>query len=333
MSIILALCLFLVSAQSAFAQFSIDSPLGGSVQSGTVAPPTGWRCNSGEITATVDNGPTINFTEKRNRGDTAGPCNNSGDNAFIIAEPWNYNVFGSGQHTIRFFDNGSQFSSATFEIATFGTEFLLNASACQTFQNFPDPGGDAEVCWDQAIQNFRITEVIEDGPAPTGLQALLGTWRFDYIINSAFYQIYNLLLVTNVSGIDVIFGTGGAGNRIIAGRVQDIRPGSSLNFELALLDAGPMLCRLFLFDQTSTTAVSGRYFAISADVTGNCGSVIGTGVHTMTGTMLSKGHVVKALPLGQSVTRSAEMEATQGKQVGGENVEVAELMRRMQGLR
>jgi hypothetical protein len=144
----------------ALAQFSIDSPLPGSVQSGTVAPPTGWRCTTGEITASLNNGPTINFTERQNRGDTAGPCSNNGDNAFIIAQPWNWNLFGDGQHTIEFFDNGVSFASTTFEVATFGIEFLFGPSASCTIQDFPDAGGDVKVEWDAAIQNFRIAEVI-----------------------------------------------------------------------------------------------------------------------------------------------------------------------------
>ena len=95
MHIILTLCLVLMSAPSVFAQFSVDSSLPGSVQSGTVAPPTGWRCNAGTITATIDNGPTITFTERQNRADTTALCSNNGDNAFIIAQPWNWNAFGN----------------------------------------------------------------------------------------------------------------------------------------------------------------------------------------------------------------------------------------------
>lgn len=62
-------------------QFGIDSPLPGSVQSGAVAPPNGWKCpRNGEITARVDGGPALQFTEDLSRGDTAGVCGNSGNN-------------------------------------------------------------------------------------------------------------------------------------------------------------------------------------------------------------------------------------------------------------
>ena len=60
---LLALCMTLIAAQSAFAQgSSIDSPFGNSsVQSGAVSPPNGWKCprnryidcGNGTVTDTV----------------------------------------------------------------------------------------------------------------------------------------------------------------------------------------------------------------------------------------------------------------------------------------
>jgi hypothetical protein len=160
-SIFLLLVLSLALTAPAFAQSAIDSPLPGSVQSGTVAPPTGWHCASGAITAQVDGGPTINFTEQQNRADTATPCSNSGENAFIIAQPWNWNVLGAGAHVITFFNDGSEFAEAPFTVATFGTEFLFGPRASFVVEDFPDAGADVAVSWDPAIQNFRITQVIE----------------------------------------------------------------------------------------------------------------------------------------------------------------------------
>ena len=70
MSIVLALCVVLISAQSIFAQgFAIDSPIAGSVQSGAVSPPNGWKCpRNGQITARIDGGPELQFTEDLSRG-------------------------------------------------------------------------------------------------------------------------------------------------------------------------------------------------------------------------------------------------------------------------
>ena len=146
-------------------QFGIDSPLSGSIQSGAVAPPNGWRCpRVGEITARIDGGPDLQFTEDLSRGDTAGICGNTGNNGFALF-PWNWNEVGDGPHTIAFFDAGVQFADISFEVATFGTPFLFDASGQCTIPDFPDPGADVEVSWDPAIQNVRITRVIDPLPA------------------------------------------------------------------------------------------------------------------------------------------------------------------------
>ena len=127
-----------------------------------VAPPNGWKCpRNGEITARIDGGPPISFVEDLNRGDTAAVCGNSGNNGFFTV-PWNWNVAGDGPHSIEFFDAGVSFATVNFEVATFGTEFLIGGSGECTISNFPDPGGDVTVSWDSAIQNFRITDI------PTG---------------------------------------------------------------------------------------------------------------------------------------------------------------------
>ena len=147
-------------------QFGIDSPLPDSVQSGVVGPPNGWKCpRSGAITAQIDGGPELSMVSDLSRRDTAMACANSGDNGFALV-PWNWNTVGDGPHTIAFFDAGVKFAEIDFKVATFGTEFLQDAAACATINNFPDPGAGVLVCWDQAIQNFRITQLSEIDTQP-----------------------------------------------------------------------------------------------------------------------------------------------------------------------
>ena len=45
-----------------------------------------------------------------------------------------------------------------------------------TIQDFPDPDGDIVVSWDGAIQNVRITQVIEMDPMPTGIPNVAGNY-------------------------------------------------------------------------------------------------------------------------------------------------------------
>ena len=147
-------------------QFGIDSPLPDSVQSGVVGPPNGWKCSrSGAITAQIDDGPELIMVSDLSRRDTAVACANSGDNGFSLV-PWNWNTVGDGPHTIAFFDAGVKFAEIDFQVATFGTEFLQDAAACANINNFPDPGAGVLVCWDQAIQNFRITQLSEIDTQP-----------------------------------------------------------------------------------------------------------------------------------------------------------------------
>ncbi len=171
MRLVVSFVLMVVLIPPALAQqFGIDSPLPNSVQSGTVAPTNGWICpRNGEITARIDGGPVIDFFEDLSRGDTAGPCGNSGNNAFGTL-PWNWNLSGDGAHAIEFFDAGEKFTEVSFTVVTFGTEFLFGPSASVIVADFPDPGADVEVSWDAAIQNFRMTQVIEEpvGVIPDG---------------------------------------------------------------------------------------------------------------------------------------------------------------------
>jgi len=275
----LVLTVVLLMPSSALALSSIDSPLSSSVQSGTVAPPTGWICpRNGQITAQVDGGPTISFTEDRNRGDTAGPCGNSGNNAFIIADPWNWNIFGDGQHAIIFFDNGVQFASITFEVATFGTEFLFGPTVSFTMQNFPDPGADVEVSWDNAIQNFRITRIVPGttgGGPPLAPGSLLGTWRFTYTLTtSTFTDEFTLDSLTSAAGPLVATGKDEFGNFAVGGIIQDISPGSALPFDYGVFWQGILLCTLHLFDLTSNTTAAGIVSLFIVRTNGSCGSNI-----------------------------------------------------------
>jgi hypothetical protein len=257
----------------AFGFSFIDSPLPHSVQSGTVAPPHGWICpRNGAITAQVDGGPIINFTEDQNRQDTAGPCDNSGNNSFVITQPWNWNVFGDGQHTILFFDNGQQFASRTFEIATFGTEYLSGPTASCTVQDFPDPGTDVEVSWDEAIQNFRITQVTESGPPPIGPEALLGTWQFSYTqMTSTFTDEFTLDTLTSAAGPLVATGEDALGNFAVGGLIQDISPDTALPFDFGVFWKGILLCTLHVFSLTSETSAEGVVSLSTVQGDGKCG--------------------------------------------------------------
>ena len=275
--ILLTLCLFLF-VTPAFAQFSIDSPLAGSVQSGAVAPPNGWKCpRNGAITARINGGNILQFTEDLSRGDTAATCGNSGENGFALV-PWNWNEVTDGQHIIEFFDAGVKFAEISFEVVTFGTPFLLGAMSTLIAEDFPDPGADVEVSWDTAIQNFRITRILPGttgGIPPLAPSSLLGTWRFTYTLTtSTFTDEFTLDTLTSAAGPLLAIGEDTFGNFAIGGVIQDISPGSTLPFDYGVFWIGILLCTLHVFDLTSPTRAEGIVSLSLLSSTGTCGSPI-----------------------------------------------------------
>ena len=218
MYLVFVLVWSIVFVSPAFSQdFGIDSPLVGSVQSGTVAAPNGWKCTrNGEITARLDGGAVIHFSEDLPRIDTASVCDNTGNNGFAT-QPWNWNVSGAGNHTIAFFDAGEKFAEVSFRVLTFGTEFLFGPTASFVVKDFPDPGSDVEVSWDTAIQNFRITAELSPGTTPLRATAMLGTWVFSWEIVNTFTETYFFETLSSEVSPELAVGINQFGNRVTAG--------------------------------------------------------------------------------------------------------------------
>ena len=99
-------------------------------------------------------------------------------------------------------------------------------------------------------------------PSSTNLRSLLGTWQFTYRIISTFTRTYRLSQVVTTTGIPLISGTDEYGALIIAGRIQDIRPGTNLPYDYALLDDGIFLCSFYLFNKIGSDAVRGLHYVI-----------------------------------------------------------------------
>ena len=104
----------------------------------------------------------------------------------------------------------------------------------------------------------------------SGLRALLGTWRFTYRIITTFTRTYRLSRMVTTTGTPLISGTDEYGDLIVAGRIQDIRPGLNLPYDYTLLDDGILTCRLYLFNRTGNDTVSGvQYTITNGDCSGN----------------------------------------------------------------
>jgi hypothetical protein len=143
----------------AYAQATLENPAPGSQQSG-VGLISGWKCLGTALTAAVDGGAHLPVLYGSPRGDTQGVCNDT-NNGFGVLVNWN--LLSSGAHTIRLYDAGVEFASATFTVQTLGGQFLTGLSKTVEVPNFPNAGQTTTLQWSEAAQNFVIA-----GLAPGG---------------------------------------------------------------------------------------------------------------------------------------------------------------------
>ena len=141
-----------------WAQASLDSPAPGSLQSG-INLIHGWRCEEAEITVVIDDGQPFAALYGASRGDTAGVCQNDGNNGWAVA--YNWNLLARGAHIIRALADGVEFARVMFSVGHLGEEFLQDAAGSFRARDFPEPGVNTIIRWNEALQNFVI-EGIED---------------------------------------------------------------------------------------------------------------------------------------------------------------------------
>ena len=148
----------------------LENPQPGSFQSG-IGVISGWVCEANQIEIEFDNGAADRWQAGygTRRTDTRGVCGDS-NNGFGLL--FNWNRLGDGTHTVRVFADGVEFASATVVVTTFGTEFLTGISGTFTVSDFPQPGIDIVLLWQQSQQNFSITGV--SGSGSRGVKAGLG---------------------------------------------------------------------------------------------------------------------------------------------------------------
>jgi lysyl endopeptidase len=145
-----------------WAQAVLEDPQQGSFQSG-IGLIRGWVCNASRVDIQIDGTITVQAAYGTNRGDTVSVCGD-GNNGFGLLINWN--LLGDGTHTVLALADGVQFGSATFSVATLGVEFLRGASGSFTLLDFPQPGFNVTVRWEESLQNFVIERMEQGGSAP-----------------------------------------------------------------------------------------------------------------------------------------------------------------------
>ena len=133
----------------------LENPAPGSYQSG-VRVLSGWVCEAEEVVLEIDGQHRLAAAYGTERADTEEQCGDT-DNGFGLL--YNWNLLGDGPHTVRLLVDGQEWATTTFSVTTLGEEFRRGLARTATVTDFPSPGEAVTVEWQEAQQNFVITDV------------------------------------------------------------------------------------------------------------------------------------------------------------------------------
>jgi len=181
------------------AGLSFENPAPGSVQSG-IGLISGWVCNANRIDIDIDGLATFQAAYGTGRDDTQSTCGDT-NNGFGLL--FNWNLLSPGSHHVRVLADNVEIASSTFTVATLGLgQFPQGLSGAFTLQNFPQSGRTTRVQWQEANQNFVITNA--SGTSPGGGSNSPGT-RLENPAPGSFQSGLGLISgwVCNANRIDV----------------------------------------------------------------------------------------------------------------------------------
>ncbi|MEE4377373.1 MAG: hypothetical protein V2J55_07655, partial [Candidatus Competibacteraceae bacterium] len=132
----------------------LESPQEDSFESG-ISLVRGWVCDAVIVEIQIDDRPRREVAYGTNRGDTRQICGDV-DNGFGFTVNWS--SYGSGEHTLRLYVDGEEFTRANFTVTNLGEDYLRDASGQYTLANFPETGDEVTVRWSEPHQNFVIID-------------------------------------------------------------------------------------------------------------------------------------------------------------------------------
>ncbi len=133
-------------------QVILENPRAGSFQSG-VGVISGWACHAHEIVIELDGMP-LQAGYGTTREDTRGVCGDA-NNGFSLL--WNWNNLGPGPHTVRALLDGVEFAATTVRVTTLREDpFPRDLSGTFPIPDFPRPGENKRLRWEESLQNFVI---------------------------------------------------------------------------------------------------------------------------------------------------------------------------------
>lgn len=243
------------AAQSNSSAGALENPGAGTIQSG-IGIISGWKCRAGRITVRIDGGAVQPVSTGVPRADTRSVCGGTTNNGFITQVNWM--ALSQGNHRIVAYDDGVQFASATFAVATTGVEFLRGAtgSGSATLSN----GQRATLRWSESTQSFVATQYTAgrtpeepeppDPPTATGLAQFVGTWRFTNRITTQTYRFPRVEPCRGNAAEQCLYDT--TQNAVLG-------LGEVAGYSYALLHADTGICRGYFFYEPTGGSIRGHY--------------------------------------------------------------------------
>ena len=254
----------------------VENPARASFQSG-IGVISGWVCDAETVEIVLNEGPPWMAAYGTSRADTTGVCGDT-DNGFGLL--FNWNLLGDGDHTVVTLVDGVELDRTTVTVTTLGTEFLRDVQGVCVLADFPAPGESVRLSWQEAQQNFVITDgtglpadspagprtlpgVLEN-PAPASFQSGIG------VLSGWVCDAEEVVIEIDEMPLDTAYGTSRADTASVCG---DTDNGFGLLFNWNVLGDGDhtvvaVVDGVELGRATVTVSTLGEEFV--HDVAGTC---------------------------------------------------------------
>ena len=154
----------------------LENPPPTSFQSG-LGVISGWVCEGEAVTVEIEqeDGEVVELAAAygTERADTADVCGDT-DNGFGLL--FNWNLLDDGAHAVVVLVDGIELGRATVTVTTLGAEFVEGLHGSSVVTDFPRPGEQVHLVWQESQQNFVLAPVeLGTAPAPApGPRAIEG---------------------------------------------------------------------------------------------------------------------------------------------------------------
>lgn len=249
----------------AFATGALENPANGTTESG-IGIISGWHCTASKVEVLIDDKPVGNAYVGSTRADTATVCNGKWATGFSFLI--NFNDLTRGTHNIKVRADGVQFGQSTINTTQSGGEsFLRGVTKQVTVPDFPKAGSNATLTWNQSKQSFVVTSIqtgTSSAPA-TGIAKLYGNVTFTYKFSGSttVFTDSASLSAANLSSDGYLYKSVRNGTAQLGCAATDTSP----EFLCIIAGSGYSGVDVFLFDVSSTGAISGKYEYCSTSMT------------------------------------------------------------------